>query len=476
MTTFAAKALAAMAMALVSACAAPALAQDWKALTRADLDAAAGLIRDNHPAMVPAIGDRAFVARFDAGLAKARGRIDQVQDADGMAAVLRGFAAGFGDDHIVWGPKSGLPVKAWPGFMVVRKGSDLVVTVTSENGPPVGARLLDCDGVPARALLLRRTTDRLADPDIEAQLAINSIWTLLDDGNPFIARPKACRFEAADKTLDQTLSYQPVTPESLPRIRDGRRVFGRAGFGVRPIGAAWWIALEALDSRAPAVLTEAKARQAELRAAPLVVIDLRGNGGGNSTYGDALAAILLGDAPVKTVRNDTGGAKVCQPVWRVSPGNRAMLESYAQRFPQQANVWREEIKKMDAALAAGQPLTGPVEGCQVAGRKAPPPPHPLFKGKLVVITDAACFSSCPLTVKLLRDLGALQVGQATNAPTRYMEVRSIDLPSGLGLFTTMQKASMSSPPLIGPYAPDVPYPGDIADTAALEAWVPTVAR
>lgn len=465
-------ALAAMALAMAGTCA----AQDWKALTRTDLDAAAALIRDNHPAMAPALGDKAFVARFDASLAKARSRIDKVEDADGMAAVLRGFAVGLGDDHIAWGPKGGLPIKAWPGFMVAQKGPDLVVTATSDGAPPLGAKLLDCDGVLARELLLRRTVGHVTDPDIEAQRVMNSIWTLLDDGDPFIPRPKTCRLEIDGRTVEQPLAYQPVTPEIFAKIRDGRRMFGHAGFGVRQVGQAWWIGMESFDQRAPAVIAETQSRQAFLRAAPLVVIDLRGNGGGSSLFGDQLAAVLLGDAPLRALKQSGGPAKICPAIWRASPGNRASLEAYAQRFPDQAAYWRGEGQRMDAAIAAKQPLTGSAEGCQVGERKDPPPPHPLFAGKLVVITDAACFSSCPMVVKRLKDLGALQVGQATNAPTRYMEVRAVDLPSGLGRFTTLQKAAMSSPPLIGPYAPDVPFPGDIANTQALEAWVPTVVR
>jgi hypothetical protein len=466
---------------LVSLLCGPALAQeaggqnggspDWSALTRADLDAAADLIRDNHPAMVPEVGDTGFTARFDASLAKAEARVPQVVDADGLAATLRGFASGLGDDHIVWAPKSGLPVKAWPGFMVVRRGGDLVVTTTGPDGPPTGARLLACDGVPADALLLQRTADRVPDPDIAAQLVLNSIWVVLDDGNPFIPRPRQCRFDAEARAVDVTLSYRPVTAEDFARIRDGRRLVGRAGFGVRAVGDARWIAVQSFGDEAPAVVEAARARQAELRAAPLVVIDLRGNGGGNSRYGDQLAEIVLGEEPLRALDAATSGV-TCPAVWRASPGNRRTLDLYAERFPDSADYWRSEAAAMDAALAAGRPLTGSIAGCQVETRPAAPPPHPLFAGTLVVVTDAACFSSCTLVVGRLRALGAIQVGAATNAPTRYMEVRSIDLPSGLGGFSTLQKAAMASPPLVGPFAPDIPYAGDIADTAALEAWLP----
>ncbi|WP_395445818.1 S41 family peptidase [Caulobacter sp. UC70_42] len=467
-------ALAAIALAMTEPCS-TAAAQDWKALTRADLASAAGLIRDNHPAMVPAIGDKDFVARFDASLAKATARLDKVEDADGMAAVLRGFRSRSRRRPHRMGEVRRRPAEGLAGLRRHAPGPGPAGDHHRPRAPPAGAKLVDCDGVPAPALLRQRTADRVPDPDIDAQLTINSIWVVLDDGNPFISRPRTCRFQAEGHMLEHTLAYRPATPADLQRIRDERKFFGHAGFGVRQVGQAWWIAMESLNDSAPAVLDAAKARQAQLRTAPLVVIDLRGNGGGNSLYGDRLAEILLGEAPLKQVRSG-GSGRACAPVWRASPDNRKTLDLYAAKFADDADAWRMEAARMDAALAAGQPLTGPVDGCEVVERRAPPPAHPLFAGKLVVVTDVACFSSCPLVVKRLRSLGAIQVGTATNAPTRYMEVRAIDLPSGLGRFTTMQKAAVSSPPMIGPYSPDIAFTGDISDTKALEAWIPSAVR
>jgi hypothetical protein len=50
-------------------------------------------------------------------------------------------------------------------------------------------------------------------------------------------------------------------------------------------------------------------------------------------------------------------------------------------------------------------------------------------------------------------------------------VREIVLPSGLATFSTLQAIMTDAPRKIGPFDPKIPYPGDIADTAALEKWV-----
>jgi hypothetical protein len=89
----------------------------------------------------------------------------------------------------------------------------------------------------------------------------------------------------------------------------------------------------------------------------------------------------------------------------------------------------------------------------------------------VLLTDNTCFSSCLIVTDMFRRLGALHVGQATDAATHYFEVREERLPSGLSYFSTLQAFSPATPAQLGPFTPEVGYDGDIADTAALEAWV-----
>ena len=74
-----------------------------------------------------------------------------------------------------------------------------------------------------------------------------------------------------------------------------------------------------------------------------------------------------------------------------------------------------------------------------------------------------------------RSLGALHVGQPTDAATHFLEVREQYLPSGYSLFSTLESVDSTAPSQIGPFEPALTYDGDISDTAALEAWVRTYA-
>jgi hypothetical protein len=98
-----------------------------------------------------------------------------------------------------------------------------------------------------------------------------------------------------------------------------------------------------------------------------------------------------------------------------------------------------------------------------------------YKGKLFLFTDGACFSFCLAVVDNWRVLGAIQIGQPTDANTSYTDVRDILMPSGLSTFSTMMGVSPSGAKRLGPFIPPRFYDGDIADNAKVETWVQTIA-
>jgi hypothetical protein len=88
------------------------------------------------------------------------------------------------------------------------------------------------------------------------------------------------------------------------------------------------------------------------------------------------------------------------------------------------------------------------------------------------LTDNLCFSSCLSVTDDFRELGAFHIGQTTDAATHFIEVREQYLPSGYSQFSTLQSVvDPNGPGQVGPFQPTLSYNGDIADTAALEAWV-----
>ena len=91
-------------------------------------------------------------------------------------------------------------------------------------------------------------------------------------------------------------------------------------------------------------------------------------------------------------------------------------------------------------------------------------------GRLYILSDGLCFSSCLAVVSNWRDLGAIQIGRTTDANTHYSEVRDDLMPSGMATFSTMMGVSAGTPLRLGPFEPAHVFQGDIADTQAVEAW------
>jgi hypothetical protein len=275
------------------------------------------------------------------------------------------------------------------------------------------------------------------------------------------------------------LNWRDIARADLrPRVRAAFNR-GAAGHGVRPFAGGMWIALQTLEDGAAAVAEAVVQNEAALRAAPIVVLDMRGNGGGNSEYGDRIARVLFGAERFRALALGAT-SEGCGTVWRVSPDNLAQMRSYRERFretnPDFARAMDREVRAAEAAQRAGRDFSGPPTCNTGEPRAAANAPAQAARGRIVLLTDNACFSSCIIVADNFRRLGALHVGQATDAATHYFEVRSERLPSGLSYFSTLMAFSTASPAQLGPFEPEIPYEADIADTAALEAWVNTIAR
>ena len=455
--------------------------QAWNQLARADVAAALELIEKHHPGAAPELGDRAFVDRLRTARANAERRLPLVKDFGGHAALLNGFANDFRDGHIMSNGLFSRSRRSWAGIIIARRGGQWVVGAqeTAEGEPDLrGARLVECDGISADRMARDLLGGFYADPDVEAQMASEAANLLLDHNNPFVSLPSRCRFEAANgRTIDHRLQWRAVTAQNLQRAANSAYQPARGGMGLSDFAGGKWIALESLDNRAAAVVAAVRAAQAELRASPMVVLDLRGNSGGNSQYADEIGEVLVGRSRLAAARQEP----TCSGMyWRVSPDNAAALRKFANELPpDRAPEWRAQADALEQAVAAGRAFSPELPACARADSAPSTVPTRLppmaMQGRLVLLTDRACFSSCLMAADLFRRLGALHVGEATDVTTRYMEVREIILPSGLRTFSTLQKVALGTGSY-GPYEPSVVYPGALAEDDKVKAWVAALPR
>ena len=478
--------LAVVFAAIVELAAAPApkpAPRYWQGLTRTDVDAAYALLHDNHPGASLELDDAAFRARLSSAYAQAEARALKVNSFEGYVATLGGFAVAMGDKHIWSRPLFARDSRVWAGLLIARRGGNWVVAADdNDSGSLKGARLVSCDGIPADTLARRRIGEFYGVWSIEAQRIQRAPWLLLDDGNPFLERPRRCTFADAAGSRDVELKWRDISRVDLNAKAASVPTRGKAGFGLRQSGKGWWIGLESLSDRAEGVVAEVRDKKELLRNAPFIVVDVRGNDGGNSMYGHELARTLLGDDYVKAaMSSEAAEDDHCPKLWRASPGNLEHLAEIGRtvvaRAPEPVRQeFASDFASLRAAAAKGHDFAG--KPCRAAAaaetRPASLPPWPLA-GKVYLLTDNSCFSSCLLMTDEFRRLGPIHVGEATDAATNYMEVREEILPSGLSAFSTLQAVATGAPHAIGPFVPAILYPGSIADTQALESWIADLA-
>ena len=151
--------------------------------------------------------------------------------------------------------------------------------------------------------------------------------------------------------------------------------------------------------------------------------------------------------------------------WRASDGNINYLSEMEAdlRKNGQREIADEIVKlmtKAHAARAADKPFAIEEEATP-APRNAPPAPPLALDLPVYVIVPGRCASACLDAVDLFKQVpGTKLIGAPTSADSQYMEVRTVDLPSGKGNAVIPIKIWMHRPRKGGEiYRPDIVMAG-----------------
>ncbi|MFC5371786.1 peptidase S41 [Brevundimonas faecalis] len=461
--------------------------RDWSATLIQDATGLHDIMIDSHPGVHDPLNPQ-FRARLDQGLAAALERAKTTTDAGGWWWALRAYVASFEDGHVQISMTQrdfGFPTR-WPGFLTVYGGADQVVANRDDAdpaAPPLGARLIDCDGVDAATLAEQRIGQFRGRWFLEAIQARFGDWMFLSAQNPWQTEMKTCRFEAAGSTKTYALDWR-ATPDDLNERRTRLMQSVKPDFALKHFDdGGFWISTPTFNgdpssenyAELTALVADMKAKQDALRAAPYVVLDLRGNGGGSSHWSQLMAQVLWGDDWMAAHPEPA----IESVDWRASDGNIAEISAFLDKLratngQPELIAWAEDaINGMKAAQAAGQIYWRSANDEKPADVASPPPPAPqLMAGRVYVLTDSSCGSACLDAVDLWKTVGAIQVGRETSADTVYMEIRESVLPSGLAEIAVPMKVYRGR--ARGNNVPQRPahvYQGDITDEAALQAFI-----
>jgi hypothetical protein len=442
-----------------------------------DLLAARNLLLESHPGAVAEAADAPFRRQLQSGFDQALAIAREARTYGAYRAALQRFAAGFDDPHISTAALVQTN-RSWPGFVVALQSDGWrVIARAADDAPPVGATLLSCDGRTPDALAQERLALFIGSWKARAERIKQSTWLLQDVGNPL--QPRLARCDLSDDHGRRTyeLRWRSVAPADVGRHIASARAFPSEEVAIRPFERGFWIRVGTSGGAAIPLVAEADKQKAQLRAAPFVVLDLRGNAGGTSYITDELAKSIYGAERVAEARRPRRMEGPETIVWRASAPSLETVEAYIQRgarflAPEHPillglHAQREALRE---AVSSGSSLArAPAEVRR--GQTKDQPDSVRRPPQVILISDRHCFSSCLLGVQVFRALGALHVGEETRANTRYSDLRTVELPSGLSNFSTMQSFSTWLPKEVGPFEPTRRFGGNLADDATVQAWV-----
>lgn len=466
----------------------------WSTLATADVEALYQAVTTIHPGMrdsaTPDFPDRVDDA-YRAARITARGATSWQ---DWRSATL-GFIASFRDGHTIYRPVLAPVAVRWPGFLVDGQNGGWVVRYPDglprgDGTPPPGARLVSCDGVEAGTWLERRLDRLEADWSKEPERIRQGFRGFIDyqlDGPP---PAESCDFDVEGVTNAVRLEWKPIAWSGLssaldPYLRRSRRATAEETLA----SGGRWISLSSFgDEVALNSLRNTLEGDVEsLRSAPFIVLDLRGNPGGNSTWGERLSRVIWGDVEVdaRQQRQSAERPPVLGKLWRASAEAEGAVRSEAAAFAALgeayagvARYWTEVADRIAAAPEGDRTLV--VDPC------CTPEPAPasaliaadraLYRGQVFVLLDAGCFSSCVLAANTFILMGGTPIGEPSGQNEEYGEVIGpVELPSGLATYLLpVSIIRQRSDSLI--VQPVMRWPGAMDDDHALRSWVSGLAE
>lgn len=445
-----------------------------------DLSAVHQLIVTSHPGAIDKENTN-FAAWVEQGYLQAKKLNLLVSSRRDAHAVLGFYISGFKDGHVgIYHSEKGR--SSWAGFILDKRGEDFVVSHVAKGWPaslpPIGSSVLSCDGKEVHEIL----ADEIS-PYVDRRLDLKSTWNHLakhltvDDADyPVLARKPASNCQVVlPSGLKQNFDLlwredsgqladfllQPQPPQTVQNLGGGRYWVHASNFAPSAVeNASLEKMLEALE---------------RIDDAELVVLDTRGNRGGNSLVGIRILSALLGDQYVKSLDRSSRS----YAMWRVSPLALSTLNNAL------ASTERDYGKSSDAyTFVAGlresmnvalvekrewlqQPDTSSLEHDRSKDSN-----HKSFRGRLVLVTDSFCASAClDFADTVLAVPGAIHFGLPTSADTVYIDIGAEVLPSGAQFWLPLKVWRGRVRGNNQSYEPRYVFDGDINDTAAVQKWV-----
>lgn len=452
----------------------------WVDRAERDLAAVHQLIASAHPGTIDK-QNSGFTAWTEQGYRQARQLALRVNSARDAQAVLGFYISGFKDGHVgVYHPGKGQ--SSWAGFLADMRGERFVVTHVAQAWPvplpPIDSEVLSCDGKAARGVL----ADEIS-PYIDRRLNLKSTWhhlashlTVDDASFPVLARKRAghCLIVLPNGVQqDFALSWQEDRGQLKGLLTQPQPRQGVTNLG----GGRYWVHASNFAPSADenAALESMLDQLRHMDDAKLIVLDTRGNRGGNSLVGARILSALWGEPFVERL----GRSSHSYAMWRVSPLALATLSSALTSIESDYGKHSDPYKfvsgmrdSMSAALVNKDDWLRQADTPSLDQHHAKVTDQETFKGQLVLVTDSYCASAClDFADAVLAVPGVTHFGLSTSADTLYIDIGSQVLPSGAQFWLPLKVWRGRARGNNQGYDPQYVFDGDINDTPAVQKWV-----
>ena len=438
---------------------APRSAAQWQRAAIDDIEAGYRITLENHPgAFDPA--NPGFLQNL--ALAKSEGLAlaAKVVDGGGYVAAVSRFNVLIHDGHAGMATNLGAALpERWPGFITAWRTDTLYVQSSEPDGPPVGASVVACDGKSIKQLITDNVFAFQARMDEPGHWWVHARKVFFDRGNPFISIPMHCQFVSNGKVLERDLSWRPMNDQAR-KLRDDSYNGDALKVGLtEPRPKLFWVAMPSFQPDEEgreayrAMTKEIVNHRGRYLDSDAIVIDLRQNQGGSSTWSRNFASALWGKERVE--RRVAALFAKTEVWWRASKDNTQYMTELVdvmakQKRTEDAEWARKKSIGMQGALADGNKFYIPKEDTEAAGLGDPNvdvPGDPLpFTRPLYVLVPGQCASACldALDVFTLFPNTKL-IGAPSAADSTYMDVRMQELDSGLARVIIPNKVYVNRP-------------------------------
>ncbi len=409
---------------------------DWAAIAIDDLNEIHAIIEQNHPGPVD---DRN--PDFKDWLVKGhKAALEQAKSAQSRAdfeRALRFYVSGFRDGHLKLRFKEQVD-QIWPGFLTISDwdGSTTVTVSETTETPKVGDELIGCDGIAAPALEKKIVHRFRTNSAIPHEKQAMSVWLFISQADDLESTVTRCDFKSDGDIRSVPLKWRPIGSETTKTMLRNAQGTNVPPLQIQNEDGVWFVSVPSFnwwDDRAAdmeAFISELREAASVIRDATTVVIDVRGNTGGNSNWGNQIASVLwTADAVGRIYRSLDWSVD-----WRVSIANIASLRENAERsstagLAGDARYRNAIAAKMEEALVRGDELL-PMPSSPAQPSAAPVTTNP-FSGDVYFLTDWSCASAClDFADLVLRMPNVTHIGLPTSADTVYIDNTTAELPSG----------------------------------------------